>query len=402
MGGLAAALAFVAVVCVARSSATRWSTYALAGVAAGAAALAGVAPFLLIGNGDFRTQFYTAPGQAVLLAVAAGGACRVFGSRVGAVALAAIVGLSAANARVENLRFQANVDKHINFVKTVRTFEQLRAVSPTTAPGTLTVLLTDDDVLPLGGNKPLRILSQQLIGYGDVMTTPHDEVAEVKWTPEGVAIDRSRPPAEQVARYAYDRIVVFRMAPDGTLFLLRQLPASVLSRNPLASGYNPLPLLRPGPITPIRIVNYPSWVEPPRDVIDPKNGLGFSTGWSDQEVSEGCVFRLATPGAELLVNPLGETSRTLQLELEAHQTLSNESFVLEVRDGTGRTLTRTPLSGTRETVNLTIPTDPERVSLISLWVCPAGSRETRDTVLRVFAPTGSFALLSKSSRIKGR
>ena len=401
-GRLAAVLAFAAVLSVARPSAPRGRSYAVAVLVSSAAAFAGHVPFAVIGNGNFRTQFYTAPGQAALLAIAVGGVCRLINSHCGAVALAVFVAFSAANSRVENLRDQSVNDKRVNFNTTVRTFEQLRAVSPSTSPDTLIILQTDENVLPLGGNRNLQILSHDLIDYGNIVTTPHDRMAELEWRTEDVIIHRAHPPAELIARYPYDRIVVFRMAGDGTLFLLRQLPPELLPADSQANRYDPLPLLRAGPITPIRLLSYPSWVNPPRDVIDSTAGLGFGSGWSDQEVAAGSVFRVADPGAELLVNPLGEHSRTFRLELEPDRVAPGESYRLEARDSTGRTLARTPLPGTREVVQLTIPTDPERVSLVSLWVCSAQSGEPTDSSLRVYAPEGTPALQSKQDIVQGR
>ena len=402
-GGLAAVLAFAAMLLVARAPTCRWRDYLMAFLVASVAAFLGLLPFALIGNGNFRTQFYTAPGQAASIAIFAGALCRVLGRRCGVAAFAVLLAFATANSRVENVRYQANIDKHINFIKTVRTFEQLRAVSPTTSPDTLFILQTDDDVLPLGGNKSLQILSHDLIGYGNVVSSPSDRVRQLHWNGDGVIIDSTYPKAELIARYPYDRIVVFRMANDGTLFLLRHLsPQLWKGLSPEKNRYDPLPLLRAGPITPIRLLSYPSWVNPPRDVIDSTAGLGFGSGWSDQEVAAGSVFRVADPGAELLVNPLGEHSRTLQLELEPDRVAPGESYRLEARDSTGRTLARTPLPGTREVVQLTIPTDPERVSLVSLWVCSAQSGEPTDSSLRVYAPEGTPALQSKQDIVQGR
>ena len=385
---LAAALASLGLLLTRQTSviATNWRTYLVAIAFTVLAAAAGLAPFILIGNGSWRTQFYTAPGQAALIAIVLSGICGVFGRHCSAYVLAALVGLMAANSRVENLRFQANIDKHVNFIKSVRIFDQLRAVTPTLDPDTLVVLVTDDGMNPLGGNQYVNYLSNELIGYCHLMANSPDAINELEWEPTGVVVKRIIPPKGVVTRYPTERIVVFRVSGDGTLFLLRKLPEDVLSQRACGDHYNPLPLLHPGPIAPLRLMQYPSWVDPPQDVIDASAGLGFGKGWSDQETASGRVFRQAEPGAEMVINPQGEKQRSLHLELEAEQPSTGVACFLEMRDIAGRTLARMDLREGNNNLELTIPTDPRAVAVVSLWLCSRETGESIDSPLRVYAP----------------
>jgi hypothetical protein len=177
------------------------------------------------------------------------------------------------------------------------------------------------------------------------------------------------------------------------VFLLRQLPAELQLGAAATQGYDPLKLLNSDPARELPYFRYPRWVKRPGDVIPAEQGFLLGEGWSHLLESEGRLFRTLAPGAELIVNPLGQSSRTIPLEVEPVNMSAGGNCTLEARTLAGQVLSRTAFRG-HERVNLTIPTDPAQVSVITLWAGPAEQLLSASTVipLHVFAPPGARAL----------
>ena len=260
------------------------------------------------------------------------------------------------------------------------------------------VLVEEDGSGTVGANYSLHSL-KQLLGY-DLIQVNHSDViglsaqfeeseVVIHGTKEVASTNRSR--SGSVARYKYDRVVAYRLAPDGTVSLLRRLPDDLLLGTRATALYNPLQLLQPGPLRDLPYFRYPKWIKPPGDVIRAEDGFLLGAGWSGLEAEDGRLFRRLGEESELVVNPLGQTLRTLLLEVEPMP--AGGSCTLEVRSLEGKVLCRTALRG-REYVSLMIPTDPARVSMVTLWARPDGDTISTGSAveLRVFAPAGARRL----------
>ena len=381
---LAASVAVIAAVasCAGSGGGERPRRY-LAGLAiALAASVAGLVPFLPI-PGLFRTQFLAAPGEAVVIALALGLVCARLGRRLGPVVMCAAVALLAANSAVENRRFQERADKTINFVKTVRILRQVHTISPNMSPDTLVVFVSEGEGPgPFGSNDALLRLSENLLGYCMIQTNPQPvPEPEVAFHPDRVVIIRTMDGKRvEWERYLYERVVVFHVSDDGTLALLREVPEHLLPESAVTGRYDPLPQLRPGLHRELPVIRYPLWHRPVQDVTAADQGLVFGTGWSSLKAERDEVFRWCDPGAELVVNPQGLNARTIHLDLAADMP---GACRVEARDSAGRVLTQARLTG-RQEMELTFPTNPERVQVVSLHAHPeAGGAAVR---LRAFAP----------------
>jgi hypothetical protein len=366
--------------------------YLIGGLLAAAIAAAGLAPFIAL-NGPFRTQFYTAPGQAAMIAILAGGLFRLLGNRAGLVGLAIGVAVLAGAAASGNRKFQATIDKSVNFTKTVHIMRQIHAACPEPAPGALILLIPDDGVAsPLGASYSfIRLTGRQ---FGPIMV--HDQHQAVI----GVRIEflPDRVKLLQVPgglwtgelEYPYDKLILFHVNSDGTVSLLRKLPDELGVESPESRQYDPLPLLRPGPIGELQYLRYPGWMKPPEDVVAVEDGVTFGAGWSTMQREGGRFFRIAEAGAELLVNSEGQSTRTLELEVEPIGLAGEAPYALELRDRDHRVLTQAIAHG-RERLSLTIPTDPARAEVVSLWARPEGKPQSPEASLdlRIYAPTGA-------------
>src|SRR5881394_156876 len=82
-------------------------------------------------------------------------------------------------------------------------------------------------------------------------------------------------------------------------------------------SYDPLPLLRPGPVRELAYLRYPRWADRPRDLFDMADGILLGEGWGPLEWQDGALSRRAEDGAEVVVNPLGRKQRELRLLVDA-------------------------------------------------------------------------------------
>jgi hypothetical protein len=385
---LAAVMAGLAVLLAGRATAGGMRKFTVGVGVAITVAAAGLVAFLPF-DYAFRTQFYTAPGQAALLAVAIGGLCRILGRRAGPVALASVVAVLAAIAATGNRHCQDTADRYVNFDKTVRVLRQVYAATANVPSDALIVLMTEHGhAPPLGQQRSIAVFSDSVFpaqvmcddrtgAIGVKVAFLHDRVnMETNITLHGRfgSID-----------FPYEKLVLFRVTADGTVSLLRHLPDEVCLDERVEARYNPLAVLKPGPINEPRYIRYPSWVTPPKDVIDCDAGVVFGDGWGRPESADGRVLRWVEPGAELIVNPLDSASRTLQLELEAEGT---GNCALEVRGSSGEVLTKASVHG-HEVIDLKIPTDPSRFALITLAATADSPKGTVPVRLKAFAPSGT-------------
>jgi hypothetical protein len=340
-------------------------------VAAAAAVLCGVAPFLPLSTA-MRTQFLVAPAEATLLALLLGFAGRVVPVRARAAVGTLAVGLVAANATVAAAYSQDKNPSPVRFERTVHLFRQVHGLSPSFAPGTLLVFVLEDRYRsPVGFNYNLFALSKHMLGAEAIQVNFNDAY---KWEAAFNADGVFAVTGWGKRQYAYEQLVAFGLGEDGTVTLLRQLPAFLLPAPGAGAAYNPLPRLRPGPFAEMPFLRYPSWAPRPGDVVSPEDGVLLGDGWGPRIPDGKDVYRYAADGAELVVNSRGASHRELTLELAPPGGQGDAPYAVEARDAAGTLVATAELSGRGE-VRLTLPTTPDRACSFRLHVRPAlGSR----------------------------
>jgi hypothetical protein len=364
--------------------------YLLGVVVATLFAIAGLAPFIPF-DVPFRTQFYTAPGQAALIAIALGAATSVLGRHCGTTALAVCVAVLAGAAAGDNRRFQNQADKYVNFPKTVHVLRQIHGLTPDANPDTVIILIPEEGTDPtLGVGYSVIKLSQNVLGHVVIQGkfTP-DNLVEVFYEPERVDIVGAHVlfPGRRL-ECPYEKLILFRTRADGTVSLLERIPEELNPAPTAAERYKPLALLKPGTPRELRYMRYMAWMKPPLDVVEVEGGIVLGEGWSDMEEDQDRrLYRRAEAGAALVINPMGQETRSLQLEVELLPPSADHS--LEIRGDDGKVLARAPIRG-RESINFELPTVPTRVSMISLRVTPDDAAAGKvPSELRVYAPPGT-------------
>jgi hypothetical protein len=359
--------AVVALATRARRSAGLRPAYGLGLGLAAAGILLGIAPFLHLGS--WRTQYFAAPGQAALLAFTIVLLASLLPGRLARWLTVAIAGVLVANATAESLRSQDAADATIRFDKTAHIFRQVHAVSPGLEADTLVLFVLDDGgVTPLGVNYHVCDLSRIVMNVAAVQANFADPLGHVPtFTSDGVTV---LCPWRRV-HYAYDRIVAFRLAVDGSVRLLSQLPSSLLPAESAAGRYDPLGRMRPGPVGEPPYLRYVSWSEKPHDVLDTESGVLLGARWGPLEHDGRRTSRLADNDAEIVVNPAGRDRRDLALDVEPGGDLRGRPGELRALDATGHVVASARLRGDRQPLRLTLPLDPSRVAIFRLRVVPA-------------------------------
>jgi hypothetical protein len=344
---------------------------------AGLALLLGIVPFLSMPY-VFRTQYYAAPGLAVLLAGALCLAGSLLGRRLGPAAVVAALALLAANATAESFseQHQRREQSPAHFERMAHVFRQIHAVYPNPAPDTLILLYADAGARPpFLCNYCCVVLGQRTLGASVVPVnfkdvTPLPVVAE--FHADGVTVAYGKD-VNFPGKAGYDRVVAFRLGADDTVTLMRWLPGHP------TDGYQPLTLIQPGPVAEVPYLRYPRWMKRPRDLFDMKDGVTLGRGWGLLEDHEGEPARQFENGAELVVNPMGQRRRDLHLDVAA-----GRAGPLEILDADGRVVVSTALAG-RQRVCLAVPTDPNRLNVVRLRL-PGGPEAC--PVLRAYCPGG--------------
>jgi hypothetical protein len=336
--------------------------YLLALPLAAAAMVLGTAPFLHI-QAPFRTEFFTAPGQAVLLACGICLAAELLGRWVGVATAAAAVGLLAANCTRETCREQdlSRAQHPINFEKTVHVFQQIHALAPALRPDTLVLLVLDENIpTPLGANYCCVLASRCFLGAPTIQATLPDTAQSRPIFKKDTVTALNCGWCEEAP---YDHLLAFRLALDGSVSLLRHLPTALLPPGHSGSRYDPRAVVRPGPIHELPYLRYPRWSPRPRDLFTMADGVVLGQGWGPLESASGKRFRRAAPGAELAVNPLGRARGAVTLDVESDP--PGRAGRLEVLDEGGRMVASAPVAG-RQVVRLALPADPARIGLFAL------------------------------------
>jgi hypothetical protein len=326
------------------------------------ATLLGTAPFLHIPTTG-RTQFFAAPGQAVLLACGICLVAELLGRWAGVATAAAAVGVLAASGTRESLREQelARAQRGVSFESTVRVFRQIHALAPCLKRDTLVLLVLDEHCLsPLGVNYCTLLLSHSLLGHPTIQTSHNDQAPSRAIFKKETVTARDCGWAEELG---YDHVLAFRLAVDGSLSLLRHLPAALLPPGNTGASYDPRAVVRPGPVHELPYLRYPRWSRRPRDLFEMADGAVLGEGWGALDYSRGTLCRRAACGAEVAVNPLARARGTLRLDVEPEP--PGCAGRLEALEDGGRVVASVALAG-RQVVSLPLPTDPERMGLFRL------------------------------------
>src|SRR5262249_17452343 len=179
-------------------------------------------------------------------------------------------------------------------------------------------------------------------------------------------------------------------AADGTVALLRRLPRGLVPEPNQAQRYDPLALLRPGPIAPLRFLRFPFWMKRPADVLDACPGVIYGLGWGNLQGHDGTPGRTAADGAELFVNSLGQTQQQLFLEIEPPYAAP---LLLQLRADDGQVVASAPVCG-RQEVQLSFPVDPQRIGAYRLHLVAASEFCTNvptGVPFHVYRPGGRVA-----------
>ncbi len=349
---------------------------------AAVAVIAAVLPFLHLG-GDFRTQFFSAPCQAVEIACVIAALTGLLGQRVGTAGLALVTAVLAGNSAVNSRATQKAEGSVVRFEKVTNVFQQIHALSPNFAPNTVLVFLLDDPKeSPIAGfNYPVYHFSRILLGCPAGQMNFEDRVDEtMRFTPDGVDLHRKD---ENV--FPFDQVLAFRLHADGTLEMLEELPPQLRPADYKGHPYAPLARLRTGPFTPVPFLRDPSWVTPVDDVLDVRAGLTLTEGWSSLICDSANRYRMARPDAGIVLNSLGNDSREIDLDVATPDGAG--SCELQARNKAGNVVATVPVTG-RARVHLTLPTSPESPGLFHLRLVTNDS-SARPLALRVFASRGS-------------
>ncbi len=349
-------------------------------VLAATTALFGVLPFVHL-RGAFRTQFFAAPGYAALLAMGLGLVATWVRGRAGSFIVPVCTALLVADATVGSLGSQETIRRasSISFEKTVHVFQQVHGLCPTPNDMLIVFLLDDPGKTPLGMNYACWLLSDRVYGAPALQANYTDPLGvEPLFEPDRVVANRR---AHHIT-FSYDKVVAFRLALDGTVHLLRELPRSLLPPAASAWRYNPLACLRPGVIGPLPYLRYSSnWMNPLDDVLDTHNGFVLGQNWRPLQREGGELSRWAEDGAEIFVNPAGQAIRYLEMEVEPASEQS-KSCRLQVRDDSGTIVAESPVVG-RQAVRLSLPLESGRVAAFHLSLCDEQRPLPQFRVLRV-------------------
>jgi hypothetical protein len=351
------------------------------GVAAFANILA-IAPFLTLGT-TWRTQYFAAPTQAVLVAFGLALIGSLMPRRLGRFVMMAVSAVLVASAGAQAWRSQEDVRSAVRFEKTVHIFNQVHAISPDLPKDTLLLFVLDDGAdTPLGVNYHVVELSRLVLGASALQVNFVD--------PHGVAVTRFGIDGidlwfQEILHYRYDQVVAFRLSANGTVSLLETLPGSLLGVPGLGVGYAPLARLRPGPITQLRFLRYLPWSERGRDIFDTESGIIFGKNWESLVNIQGQIARWADNDAELIVNPAGKDRLDLCFEIERGPELSERASELVVLDAAGAVLGDVQLHGARQQVRFDLPVDPDRVTPLRLRMWESADARK--------SPPGSFLVL---------
>ncbi len=351
---------------------------------AGSGTLLALAPFVPLTD-TARTQFYAAPVEAVFLALGLALVCNRLRGAVGRLLFAGAVALLAGHATALSYYRQETAIRDCYYEKTTYILHQLHGILPEPRPGVVILaFVSGEGAPPFRVNYAAAHLSRLSLGTLLVQADTPDPYHPVTVLPDSVLVPHALTSlmgrALEGDRFSFDRVIAVRISRDGTVSVLPTLPAELPVDPAAAARYDPLALLRPGPVGPARIMNYPFWFPPPSDVVEQHTGVLLGRGWSEMEWDGQAFFREATGEAEIVVNSQGQAARECTLEIDPGPAAARVGCRLVARNAKGREAAAAPLTG-RQVVHLTLPCPADRAGLFRLRLeepdGPAGGRPFR-------------------------
>ena len=213
-------------------------------------ALASYLPFATTTRRPFRTQFLSAPGVAVLVAVGVVWAASLLPRRA-RLPVAGLLGAWIVALGVLRIAaFQARWDEVSPYHGQRRTLVELTAIGPDLSPGTLVVLLQRDGAWPFDMTFRHALLylyegraAGHVVGADPLLYETRFEATGIRSIPAPAIRD---PWQEPVTLYPYDSVVAVRHDATGRLRLLDAWPAE-LPALPPGAVYAPRSRLLVGP-----------------------------------------------------------------------------------------------------------------------------------------------------------
>ncbi len=225
---------------------------ALAGIVLGFLPLLTVTGIL----GSLRTQFLSAPAQAVFLALVLAWVGQHVTRRARTVWIAGTTGLLVTLATVSGFYTQAHrpVNPHARYEHAACIAHQMLEQVPAVQPDTVVLFVLDNGVdSPLGWNYFAFELARHLYGVEGYMLNYTDSLG-VRYTLNRAEVGEGA----FFVPYPLDRYVAFRVQGDGTARLLDELPPAILPADPDdTAGYNPHARIIPGEARPLRYLHCP-------------------------------------------------------------------------------------------------------------------------------------------------
>jgi uncharacterized membrane protein len=207
-------------------------------------------PFATTTRRAFRTEFFSAPGVAVLLAAGVVGAASLLPKRARLPAAGLLAAWIVALGVQWTAVFQARWDEWSPYHGQRRTLLELTALAPGLAPGTLVVLLPRDSAWPFDMTFRHAILylyegraAGHVVGADPLLYETRFEATGIRSIPAPVI---RGPWREPVTLYPYDSVAAFGEDAKGRLRLLETWPAQ-LPALPPGAVYAPRSRLVPAP-----------------------------------------------------------------------------------------------------------------------------------------------------------
>lgn len=343
--------------------------------------LLGVFPYSHLVGID-RTQFFAAPSQSLFIAIGLAAIGFFLSRRLALAFLSGAIALMSANSTVLSYVDQQR-HHHVTYDKIVHVCQEIRAIS-SSLPSDVLIVLLHDGAAPLGTNYGTYAGSDSWVGAKMVqMGESPDPFMQCSFTPSKVQLTYYKAPLKD---FDYDRLILFRLDSDGTLYLEPEWPVN--DRLPSSgAGYNPLKLLSAGAISNRRNFDFPAWSGPPADIASFRNGIVLGRGWSSREFESGWLFRDANQGAELIVNGQGNTTFELNLDLQLINSGDTTGSV-DVINSKGEVVAKTDI-GQRKQFHMSLPCSKEHLEVYRLHInSDAHASNSRNASIRVFSPLG--------------
>ena len=363
----------------------------------------GALPFLPV-SGLFRTHFFAAPADAALVAITLGFFGSLFPQRIGLWIFGGLTCVLVGHSTVASLREQkaAIASQNVYFEKTVHIFDQVHSLSPKFAPDSLIVFILDDNIpSPLRLNYGVYILAEAVLGTPAVQANFTD-ITPLDWSAdfamESIVITMPSPGGHPSKReFRYDQVVAFRLTADGNVSLLEKLPDRLLPEGNSGESYAPFARMQPGPVDELKYLRYPSWAEKLPDVFDSSSGTLLVGAWAPLQLQKDNLYRDAGTGGLIAINPLGQSRRTLSLNIKPPE--STGSWELQALDKNNRPTASAPVLK-RQSVELAVPLDPNQINIFKLRLIetrPSHDDGAVETAFRIYCK-GKFPNLTHRPR----